>query len=131
MGKTFRRFEEIDAWQHARSLTRDIYLLTDIKPFAVDFALKDQIRRSAISMMSNIAEGVVRNRPAEFVQFLSYSKASCAELRSQLYVAFDVGHISEQTCCDLQRRADDVARLIHGLTRYLISVQKREKGGGR
>ncbi len=79
MSGSIERFEDLIAWQKARVLTRQIYQLTSEVPFSRDFGLKDQIRRAAISIMSNIAEGFERNRPAEFHQFLSVAKASCAE----------------------------------------------------
>lgn len=93
MAKRIERFEDFIAWQKARKLTADIYRVTSEGRFARDFGLKDQIRRAAVSSMSNLAEGFERGRPAEFHQFLSIAKASCAELRAQLYVALDVGYI--------------------------------------
>lgn len=87
MAKRIERFEDFIAWHKARKLTADIYRVTSEGRFARDFGLKDQIRRAAVSSMSNLAEGFERGRPAEFHQFLSIAKASCAELRAQLYVA--------------------------------------------
>ena len=84
MAKRIERFEDFIAWQKARKLTDDIYRVTSEGSFARDFGLKDQIRRAAVSSMSNLAEGFERGRPAEFHQFLSIAKASCAELRAQL-----------------------------------------------
>ncbi len=76
-------------------LTRKVYAVTEQGKFGRDFGLRDQVRRAAVSIMSNIAEGFERGRPAEFHQFLSIAKGSCAELRTQLYVALDVGHIAQ------------------------------------
>lgn len=87
------RFEDLIAWQKARELTRVIYANTQSGPFAKDFGLSNQIQRAAVSIMSNIAEGFERGGRGEFHQFLSMAKASCAELRSQLYVAFDNGYL--------------------------------------
>ena len=84
MAKRIERFEDFIAWQKARKLTADIYRVTSEGSSARDFGLKDQIRRAAVSSMSNLAEGFERGRPAEFHQFLSIAKASCAELRAQL-----------------------------------------------
>ena len=109
-----RRFEDIVAWQKSRVLVREVYLLTMAQPFCRDFVLRDQMHRAAISISSNIAEGFERYRPAEFRQFLSVAKASCAELRSQIYLAFDVGYISEQTLVSTLRQAEEVGRLIGG-----------------
>lgn len=90
MGK-IERFEELIAWQKARELTKAVYRITKQGAFAKDFGLSSQIQRAAVSVMSNIAEGFERHRRTEFHQFLSTAKASCAEVRSQLYVAYDIG----------------------------------------
>src|SRR5712691_5585405 len=82
MNKKIEKFEDFIAWQKARKLTAEIYGVTDRGRFASDFGLKDQIRRAAVSVMSNIAEGFERGRATEFHQFLSVAKGSCAELRS-------------------------------------------------
>ena len=88
-----RRFEDLIAWQRARELTRRIYLATSDERFRRDFGLASQIQRAAVSSMANVAEGFDRKRSAEFHQFLSIAKASCAEVRSHLYVALDVGYL--------------------------------------
>lgn len=116
------KFEDFVAWQEARMLTSDIYKVTSQGEFAKDYGLKDQIRRASVSIMSNIAEGFERGRPAEFHQFLSISKASCAELRSQLYVSRDVGYLSESTFNSLMVKANKVAQLLGGLRK---SVEQR------
>jgi four helix bundle protein len=109
------RFEELIAWQKARALTREIYTVTRQELFRRDFALCDQIRRAAISIMSNIAEGFERNRQAEFHQFLSIAKGSCAEVRSQLYIASDAGYMSLERFEQLCGQAEEVTRIIAGL----------------
>ena len=78
MSKKIQRFEDFIAWQKARKLTADVYRVTSEGKFARDFGLKDQIRRAAVSSMSNLAEGFERGRPSEFHQFLSIAKGSCA-----------------------------------------------------
>jgi four helix bundle protein len=107
------RFEDLIAWQKARWLTRDIYLLSH--PFSRDFALCTQLRKSALSVPSNIAEGFERRRPNEFRQFLSVAKASCGELRSQLYTAYDVKYIDEPMLLAKLKQAEEVAKVIVGL----------------
>jgi four helix bundle protein len=116
------KFEDFIAWQKARLLTSRIYALTHIGSFARDFGLRDQIRRAAVSIMSNIAEGFERGRPAEFQYFLSIAKASCAELRSQLYVAFDAGYINKESFDELLQMATEVGQVIGGLR---ASVERR------
>ena len=122
MAKRIERFEDFIAWQKARKLTADIYRVTSEGSFARDFGLKDQIRRAAVSSMSNLAEGFERGRPSEFHQFLSIAKASCAELRAQLYVALDVGYISLPTFDRLMAQATEVGQILGGLRQ---SVERR------
>jgi four helix bundle protein len=109
------RFEDLVGWQKARVLTRLIYQVTQKERFSRDFGLSGQIQRAAVSMMSNVAEGFERGCRGEFHQFLSTAKASCAELRSQLYVAFDVGHLDQKEFDNLMARAAEVAKIIGGL----------------
>ena len=116
------RFEDLIAWQKARVLTVEIYRATRSEPFASDYGLRNQIQRSAVSAMSNIAEGFERGKRGEFHQFLSIAKASCAEVRSQLYVAKDIGYITENDFNDLMRKAQEVGRIIGGLR---ASVEKQ------
>jgi four helix bundle protein len=108
-------FEELIAWQKARELTKDVYHATKGSEFARDFGLAGQIQRATVSVMSNIAEGFERNRRAEFHQFLSIAKASAAEVRSQLYVALDVGYLSQNEFATLSSKANEVARILGGL----------------
>ena len=109
------RFEDLVAWQKARVLTRLIYQATRKEMFSRDFGLSGQIQRAAVSMMSNVAEGFERGGRGEFHQFLSTAKASCAELRSQLYVALDVGYLDEKEFDSLMAQAAEVAKIIGGL----------------
>ena len=119
------KFEDIIAWQKARVLTKMIYDVTSDGPFARDFGLRDQIRRAAVSIMSNIAEGYERISPAEFHRFLLISRASCAEVRSQLYIAYDVGYLKGNTFDELQTAALEVSRLISALS--LATERRRDR----
>ena len=114
MGKV-ERFEDLVAWKRARELTKQIYFLTNKGPFSKDFGLRDQIRRASVSIMSNLAEGFERGGRAEFHQFVVIAKGSCAEVRSQLYVALDVGYISQQQFDELCNLAIEVSRILGGL----------------
>ncbi len=117
-----RRFEDLIAWQKARSLTKSIYQVTRQETFSRDFGLSGQIQRASVSIMSNIAEGFERDSPNEFHRFLSIAKASCAEVRSQLYIALDIGYIDKVTFQSLMKQAEEVARVVGGLR---ASVNRR------
>ena len=110
-----RRFEDLVAWQLARELTSELYGITRHGAFSRDFGLVDQMRRAAVSVMSNIAEGFERDSIAERLHFYVIAKASCAELRSQLYVALDAGYMDQQVFDTLQAKAERTARVLSGL----------------
>jgi len=119
------RFEELIAWQKARELTRAVYDATRNERFSKDFGLSRQLQRAAVSMMSNIAEGFERDNRGDFHRFLSVAKGSCAEVRSQLYVALDIGYIEPPQFEKLQGQADEVGRIIGGL-RTSVEKQRRK-----
>ena len=110
------------------SLSREIYKATNQGKFATDYGLKDQIRRAAVSCMSNIAEGFERGGLVEFHRFLAIAKGSCAELRTQLYVALDVGYLDSSAFDALMAQAVEVGRIIGGLR---SSVDQRRAGQSR
>jgi four helix bundle protein len=116
---TFKSFEDIDAWKKARELTRQVYAVTAKGAFARDFALRDQMRRACVSVMSNVAEGLGRGGTKEFLQFLSMALGSANEVSSQLYVALDQGYIDDREFKLLTALAQESANLIGGLARYL------------
>jgi four helix bundle protein len=107
-----RRFEDIEAWQKARAFVSSIYTISGQGRLERDFALRDQIRKAVISVPSNIAEGFERFRPRELKQFLSIAKASCAEVRTQIYLAYDIGYIDDATLNALQKEGQNVSRCI-------------------
>ena len=122
------RFEDLIAWQKAKNLTKAIYNVTKQGNFAKDFGLASQIQRATVSVMANIAEGFERGRRGEFHQFLSTAKASCAEVRSHLYVAFEVGYLTEPVFNELLNQAEEVARIVGGL-RISVERQRNEDLG--
>ena len=119
---TFRTFEDIEAWQLARRLTKEVYLASGRGAFGREFSLRDQIRKSAVSVMSNVSEGFERDGRREFLQFLSIGKGSVGELRSQLYVALDAGLIVTAEFEALNLLAQRTASAIAGLMRHLRST---------
>ncbi len=116
---TIERFEDVLAWQKGRDLTRLGYHLSCRGDFARDFGLKDQIRRAAVSITSNIAEGFERGGNREFIQFLSHAKGSCGEVRSQAHVALDEKYISKEQFDDLYQRCIEISRVLDGFISYL------------
>jgi four helix bundle protein len=116
---TFKKFEDISAWQKSRELTKEIYSVTGQGGFSRDYGLKDQIRRASVSVMSNIAEGFERSGTGEFLQFLATAKGSSGEVRSQLYVALDQDYITQTRFDALASSATQISRMISGLMSYL------------
>lgn len=120
---TIERFEDLEAWKLALELTGLVYACSGTGNFGRDFALRDQIRRASISIVSNIAEGFERDGDKEFIQFLSMAKGSCGEVRAQLYLALDQQYISEALFKELTTKAIQLSRVISGLIRYLRQSQ--------
>ena len=118
-------FEDLKSWQQGRELTRAIYRVSRTGEFARDYALRDQLRRACVSITSNIAEGFERGGDKEFTQFLSQAKGSAGEVRSQLYVAFDEGYLTEAQFDELRAIVLDVSRTIAGMIAYLKQSELR------
>jgi four helix bundle protein len=120
-----KKFEEIQSWKKSRLLAKEIYHVTRTGPFAKDFGLRDQMRRAAISVLSNIAEGFERGGDKEFLQFLSIAKGSAGELRAQLYVAFDQEYFSREKFESLTTLVREVSQLLSGFMKYLKQSELR------
>lgn len=125
---TIERFEDLECWKKARELCNLVYEITSVGDFSRDFELKKQIRRAAISAMSNIAEGFERDGNKEFSNFLSIAKGSSGEVRSQSYVALDQAYITKQDFGKIFQKCLEVSRCIKGLMSYL---QKSEMRGSK
>lgn len=118
-----RRFEDIQAWQEARKLVKMIYLLTEQGRFAKDFGLRDQIRRAAVSIMANIAEGFDCDSQIEFARFLGIARRSAVEVQSLLYAALDVGYLNEEVFKAHYAQADK-AKALTGAFRHALIRKK-------
>jgi four helix bundle protein len=116
---SIKSFEEMEVWKRARVFANEIYEQTTTGTFERDFKLRDQINGSSGSIMDNIAEGFERDGKKEFLQFLSIAKGSAGEVRSQLYRAFDRGHISQADFNRLKEEAIEISKQISGFMRYL------------
>ena len=120
-----KRFEDLEVWETARALVKAVYRISSIGEFATDFSLRNQIRRSVLSAMSNIAEGFERDGNREFIQFLATAKGSCGEVRSQLFVALDQAYITDDEFQSLCQEATKVSRLLSALMNHLRQSQMR------
>ena len=120
-----QRFEDLEAWKIAREVTKEIYRISKNELFVRDFGLRDQICRASVSIMSNVAEGFERDGNKEFLNFLSISKGSCGEVRSQLYVALDQKYISEAEFNLIYGKTTENSRVISGLIKYLQQSELR------
>lgn len=114
-----QRFEDIQAWQEARVLTKQIYELTREYQFDKDFGLKDQIQRAAVSSMTNIAEGFDCDSKKEFARFLGFARRSAVEVQSLLYTALDAGYINQNIFNINYEQARKTKALIGGLKKSL------------
>jgi len=113
------RFEDIDAWKEARELAQRIYHVSESGKLAKDLGLRDQMRRAAVSVMANIAEGFDSQSDGEFIQFLIYARRSASEVQLHLYVALDHHYITRQEFDSLYEMAIKAKNLIGGFIRYL------------
>jgi four helix bundle protein len=114
-----KSFEDLNVCKQARQLTQETYRLTRTERFSRDFGLRDQMQRAAVSIMSNIAEGFERGGNQEFIQFLYVAKASCGEVRSQLYVALDQGYATPNEAEKLLQSFKRLSGMISNLISYL------------
>jgi four helix bundle protein len=117
--QTVQKFEELKVYQQARELTNRVYATTRKLTFARDRSLVDQIRRAAVSVVSNIAEGYERGTTQEFVQFLYIAKGSCGEVRAQLGVALDQEYLSAEDYDLMTNQCRLVSGMLHNFIEYL------------
>ncbi len=118
------KFEDLDIWKLSLKLTKQIYDLSSRKKFSSDFVLRDQIRRSIISVSSNIVEGFEKNNNNEFARFLRIAKGSVGEARNQIYVA-SVGYITQDEFNVINEHLLVLGYKIGGLIAYLVKLKKQ------
>lgn len=116
-----KNFEDLEIWKESRRLTRNIYDLSKAPKFFKDFGLGDQMRRAAVSIMSNIAEGFERGGNQGFIQHLYIAKGSCGEIRSQLYVALDQKYLEQNKVESLLL----IVKRLSVMIKHLIDHLKR------
>jgi four helix bundle protein len=123
-----KRFEDIQAWQEARKLVQQVYIVTNSEKFARDFSLKDQIRRAAVSTMANIAEGFDCESKVEFARFLGISRRSAVEVQSLLYAASDIGYIDAEAFQSIYDQAEKTKALTGA---FMHSLRRRAQSSNR
>lgn len=117
------KFEDIEAWQKARELNIEIYKITNNSFISKDFALCNQIRKSSISIMANIAEGYGRRSNKEFKQFLNIAHGSAAEVQSHIYVALDLQYITQKEFSDFHKEIEKISKKLQAFKNYLRKSQ--------
>ena len=120
-------YENLDVWKKSRALARSIYEATGTGPVSKDFALQSQMRRAAVSIVSNISEGAERSSQKEFAQYVSHAKGSCGELRAQIMVSYDVGFLGAENAKQLVQQAREVSRMLGGLLSSIQAGRTRGK----
>lgn len=118
------KFEELDVWKLSRELVKEIYSAAKTLSFSKDFGLTNQITRASVSVMSNIAEGFERKSNTEFMQYLFIAKGSAAEVRSQLYVSYDLNYINKEQFDLLISKAEIISKSLSGFIKYMKSLKK-------
>ena len=121
---TIQDFEDLEVWKLARKLTVQVYALSRNGVFAKDYGFCNQIRRAAVSIVSNIAEGFERRSNSQFIQFLDIANGSAGEVRAQLYVALDLGYITQEQFQAVFKDITSIGKMLTSLTRHL-RVNKR------
>ncbi|HQU91040.1 MAG TPA: four helix bundle protein [Pyrinomonadaceae bacterium] len=116
---TFKRFEDILAWQKGRFIAKRTYEISADGAFSKDFGLRDQLRRASVSIIANIAEGFGRRSDKELANFLNMAHGSAAEFQSHLYIAFDLSYITQSEFDELYRAIDECSRMIISLSHHL------------
>jgi four helix bundle protein len=123
---TYESFEELEVWKLAMDLCTEVYSITNQDAFSKDFGLKDQIRRSSVSVPSNIAEGHERDSKNQFIYFLTIAKGSCGELKTQLMIARNLKYIDEKTYLQLANKSTVIGKQLGGFINYLKSFKGKK-----
>ena len=126
MGK-IKQFEDLEIWKEATNIAIEIYLLSEKGKLKNDFGMKDQIRRAAMSISDNIAEGFEYESNLQFIRFLRYSKGSSGELRNKLYVLQKADFIDELFYIAMHKRLIDLSKQISGFIKYLKEFEKKKE----
>ncbi len=123
------KFEDLICWQKARVLVNSVYTISGKNALSRDYGLRDQVRRAAVSSMTNIAEGLARFHPGDFIRFLDIAQSSAVEVKSLMYVVLDQRYLAADKVLEVQNSAEETTMTIKGLLRYLY--RKTQKSGNK
>ncbi len=126
MIKEVKSYIELEVWKKARALSKEIYLVSANFPSEEKFGLTTQIRRAAVSVPSNIAEGCGRNHSKDSIQFFFVARGSIYEIETQLYIAFDLGFINETSLANLISKLETTRKLLHGFIKYYQQLPQKQ-----
>jgi len=116
---TARIFEELECWKESRELVKMVFKACEIGKLSKDFGTSNQIKRAAVSVMNNIAEGHGRRSTKEFIRFLDFAQSSSLEVKSMTYILVDLDYLSEESCITIRHKSEQVKKMIRGLMHYL------------
>lgn len=115
-----RIFEELECWKEARLLVNMVFRACESGKLARDFGTADQIRRAALSVMNNIAEGHARTSRKEFARFLDIAQSSSLEVKSITYILSDLNYLPSEESLTIRSKAEQTTKMIRSLTKYLL-----------
>jgi len=124
-----RNYRDLQVWQRSRALAVEVYRITESFPPHERYSLADQMRRAAVSIPSNIAEGHIRQSPRVFAQHIDIALGSVAELSTQIDIALAVGYLSEETSQTLQSNLEEIAKMLFGLRTAVAQKARRLSTG--
>jgi len=122
--KEKKAYTDLDVWKEARTLANDIYTSSKLFPREELFGLTSQMRRCAVSIASNIAEGCGRNYPKDSIQFFFIARGSLYELETQIYIAFDQSYLTEDLHQSLLKKVEITRKLLSGFINYYQKLSK-------
>jgi four helix bundle protein len=122
-----KQFEDLAIWKESTVIAVEVYALSDKGKLKADYGMKDQIRRAAMSISNNIAEGFEYDSNMQFIRFLRYAKGSSGELRNQLYVLYKAEVIEQEIYEDMHKRLVSLSKQISGFIKYLREYEQQQK----
>lgn len=127
MSKKIEKFEDLDVWERAVELAVEVYKIGKDGKLSKDFTTRDHLRKTAMSISSNIAEGFEYNSNLEFLRFLKYAKGSSGELRNQVLIIYKIGYLDQEIYESLNQKIIELSQHIKNFMKYLKDFEKQKK----